>query len=415
MDQASKTLHEGSSSMEEEESPKRPVFMEDDYEHVLDEGEEDFNDFSAADLERIPELGYSDKQVQEEVSTMTPAERAKFEELKRHYQHQYRLQGLIILVREVIKEALDACYPGLPGAQSVAVLEDRDHLHRQLQDKGNVSTSTEDQVLTEVDLSKVKQEFKPDIDLSKLSLYPAKTIAETIDLTQDPDSNIYIKVEPNQTFHDVLTCKGESFDELFTSDKEAEVKEISIHSSDEDDPFNNEVAGKILRRMAKNKREAADLQEEAAGLLEDEVLPLEEAKEVFKSGVEGNQKGTKVSEWLFDNCLNVSQFHLILALGYRVKEEARAQRAVIADKVPKPLTFKKIAEIFEVKANMLMNNYNLAVDYHNRHPTRSDKRRPGTEGSPEEDSPPRGPKVPRTTLDPDDFFEKEGVKKEVPE
>ena len=189
--------------------------------------------------------------------------------------------------------------------------------------------------------------FKPDLDVGKLSLYPAKTIVECIDLTLDEDKNLYIKVEPNQSFHQVLTCREEGVDELFT-DKTNKVEEISIHS-DEEDPFTAEVAAKLLRKMAQNKKEAASLQEEAANLLEEEMLPLEEAKEIFKSSIEGNSKTTRVSEWLFNECRNISEFHLILALGYRVKEQAKAQRAVLADKVPRPETYRKVAEIFEVK------------------------------------------------------------------
>ena len=37
-----------------------------------------------------------------------------------------------------------------------------------------------------------------------------------------------------------------------------------------------------MRKLAKDKREASELQEEVANLLEAETLPLEEAKEVFK-------------------------------------------------------------------------------------------------------------------------------------
>ena len=181
-------------------------------------------------------------------------------------------------------------YPGLPGSQSAAVMEERDHLQKQLQDANGASASAEDEHLSEVDLSKVKQEFKPDVDISHLSLYPAKTIADMIDLTLDPDQNLYIKVEPNETFHNILTCKGEDFDDLFTSDKTVEIEEISIHSSDDEDPFTGEIAGKILRKMAKNKKKAAQLQEEAASLLEDETLPLEEAKEVFQSSIKNNQR-----------------------------------------------------------------------------------------------------------------------------
>ena len=99
---------------------------------------------------------------------------------------------------------------------------------------------------------------------------------------------------------------------------------ISIYSLEGEDPFTGEVTAKLLRKMAKNKREVSELQEEVANLLEEETLPLEEAKEVFKSGVMGNAKSTAVSDWLFNDCASISDFHLILALGYRVREEARA-------------------------------------------------------------------------------------------
>ena len=189
----------------------------------------------------------------------------------------------------------------------------------------------------------VKQEYKPEIDFSHLYLYLAKTISETIDLTMDADQNLYIKVELNQTFHNVLTHEGEDIDGMFNKDASDEVEAISIYSSEGEDPFTGEVAAKLLRKLAKNKREASEPQEEVANLLEEETLPLEEAKEVFKSGVMGNAKSTAVSEWLFNDCASISDFHLILALGYRVREEARAYRAVQSDRVGKPLPFKEIA------------------------------------------------------------------------
>ena len=96
------------------------------------------------------------------------------------------------------------------------------------------------------------------------------------------------------------------------------------------------MAAKLLRKLAKNKRDAFELQEEVANLLQEETLPLEEAKEVFKSGVMSNAKSTVVSEWLFNDCASISDFHLILALGYRVREEARTYRAVQSDRVGKP-------------------------------------------------------------------------------
>ena len=243
MEQVGENLPEGSTSVEQEEESSS---TEEEYEHILDKGEEDFDDFSADDLRRIPELGYSNAQVQEEVSKMSPAERTRFEELRRHYRHQYRLQGLIVPLNEIIKEALDERYPGLPGSQSTAVLEERDRLQRQLQNAEDTEVGEGGEPSSGVDLTKVKREFKPDVDISHLSLYPAKTIMDTIDLTRDPDQNLYIKVESNEMFHDVLTCKGDGFDDLFTTDKTGEIEEISIHSSDDEDPFTGEIASKLL-------------------------------------------------------------------------------------------------------------------------------------------------------------------------
>ena len=259
------------------------TFSEESYDHLLDEGEEDYNDFSPTDLEKLPELGYNEEQLQAAVDQLSPADRAKYFELKKHYQHQYRLQGYITPIREVVRDALDARYPGLPGAQSPAVLQERERLLQQelARKSGMAMPGASTEGLEE-------PEFKPDLDIGKLSLYPAKTIAECIDLTLDEDKNLYIKVEPNQSFHQVLTCREEGVDELFT-DETNKVEEISI-DSDEEDPFTAEVAAKLLRKMARNKKEAASLQEEAANLLEEEMLPLEEAKEIFKSSIEGNQQ-----------------------------------------------------------------------------------------------------------------------------
>ena len=70
------------------------------------------------DLEHLPELGYTDEEVELEVRKMAPAEHACFEELKRHYELQYRMQGNIKPLREVMQEALEERYPRLPGSQS---------------------------------------------------------------------------------------------------------------------------------------------------------------------------------------------------------------------------------------------------------------------------------------------------------
>ena len=58
-------------------------------------------------------------------------------------------------------------------------------------------------------------------------------------------------------------------------------------------------AAEALRRLAKNKRELVSLMEEAGDLLEENLIPLDEAKKVFKSGIDSNANSTPVSEKLF--------------------------------------------------------------------------------------------------------------------
>ena len=59
--------------MAEEDSPGT-TFSEESYDHLLDEGEEDYNDFSQTDLENLPELGYDEKQLQDAVDKLSPAD-----------------------------------------------------------------------------------------------------------------------------------------------------------------------------------------------------------------------------------------------------------------------------------------------------------------------------------------------------
>ena len=329
---------------------------------------------------------------------MSPVECTCFEELRRHYELQYRMQGSIKPLREVVQEALEERYPGLPGSQSDRVHQERKRLHELfVQSKETTSEKLTGALGPEgKNMPIIKQEYKPEIDFSPLSLYPTKMISETIDLTLDADQNLYIKVEPNQTFHNVLTHEGEDIDGMFDRDAFEEIEAISIYSSEDEDPFTGEMASKLLRKLAQNKREASELQEEAANLLEDETLPLEEAKEVFKSGVMGNAKSTTVSEWLFNDCSSIHDFHSILALGYRVREEARAYQAVQSDQVEKPLSFKEIARIFEVKQNTVINNLNQVVEWHNQGATRSDSKRRQEDKSSSQDSLPCGLKIAHT-------------------
>ena len=372
-------------------------FSEEYFTHVLSEGEEDYDDYTEQDLLEHPELAYTDKQVQQEEQKLSAQEKQVFQELQVHHLLQYRTQGYMTPMMDVVKQAVHERYPGLPGSTSATISAGQKQLYSEFQEQKKKGKTSD----TGIDLSIVKQEIKQELDISELSLYPGKTIKDVIDLTTDEDKNIYIKVQTNQMLHDVLTYGGEEEDDIFCA--EEKVEEISIGSSDEDDPFVSRKAAEVLRKMARNKRDLVKLMEEAGDLLEEDLLPLEEAKEVFKSGIDSNTKSTPVSEKLFEECKSIDEFHLILALGYRMKEEAKAMRAIKKDRAYKVQTFYRLAEFFKVKKNTIINNLNQAVEFHGRRKERCDSFK---QREMEEDSPTKAAKVPKSSFDASEYFEK---------
>ena len=63
---------------------------EETFQHVLVEGEEDFDDYSAKELEMFPELGFDEEEVESVVEELSPPLRQKYRELRSFHLHQYR-------------------------------------------------------------------------------------------------------------------------------------------------------------------------------------------------------------------------------------------------------------------------------------------------------------------------------------
>ena len=78
--------------------------------------------------------------------------------------------------------------------------------------------------------------------------------------------------------------------------------------------------------LAENNKQHAKLQEDAAKLLGRGGVPQEAAEEVFKQALGVKRKSTAISEELYDNCADETKFHLVICLGVRVLDEARAWR-----------------------------------------------------------------------------------------
>ena len=85
--------------------------------------------------------------------------------------------------------------------------------------------------------------------------------------------------------------------------------------SEEEDPFTPAAAKDLLYTLAEQSRQQAKLQAEAAKLLDKGGLPQETAEEVFKQFLGFKRRSTAISEELYEQCIDETEFHLILCLG----------------------------------------------------------------------------------------------------
>ena len=92
---------------------------------------------------------------------------------------------------------------------------------------------------------------------------------------------------------------------------------------------------------------------------------------VFKQAVGVKRKFTAISEELYENCVDDTEFHLIICMGVQVLDEARAWRLRKKLKPKKgefkelnPRTFKDLAIQFGLAPTTVNQNYNEAIKYH---------------------------------------------------
>ena len=115
-------------------------------------------------------------------------------------------------------------------------------------------------------------------------------------------------MRPNVPLHQALTE-----DEL--EEKSDAVSEYSLISEEEEDPFMPAAAKNLLCTLAENNKQQAKLQEDAARMLGRGGIPQEAAEEVFKQARGVKRKSTAISEELYENCVDETEFHLIMCMG----------------------------------------------------------------------------------------------------
>ena len=91
-------------------------------------GEEDYDDYTEKDIEDFPELDFTEEQLLEAVSKLDKKEYKQYVDLRDQYLQQYRVTGRIKTFSNLVRESLEARFPGIPRSDAKVVLELRDQL-----------------------------------------------------------------------------------------------------------------------------------------------------------------------------------------------------------------------------------------------------------------------------------------------
>ena len=368
-------------------------FSEKHFTPVLSSDEEDYDDYTEEDAENFPELDFTDQQLQEAVSKLSKPDYERYVELRDQYLHQYRVTGRIQTFSDLVRSILKDRFPGIPGADVKAVLELRSQLEFEFKQKRKEGEKLKDKgetITQETEVEVPAKYTKEETGVEKLTPFLAQTIKECIDISAEPDHSLLIKVKPNVPLHQALTEDELDLHEYFGEDDSDAVSEYSL-ISEEEDPFTPAAAKNLLSTLAENNKQQAKLQEEAARLLGRGGLPQEAAEDVFKQALGPKKKSTKISEELYENCIDDNEFHLIMCMGVRVLDEARAWRLRKKLKPKKgefkelnPRTFKNLAEQFALAPTTVNRNYNEAMRYHKLRKSKKSMRK-GEGADPEKD------------------------------
>ena len=243
--------------------PTEGAHSEETYQHVLAEGEDDYDDYTDQELNMFPELGFEESEVEKVVKELSPALKKKYRELRSFHVHQYRTTGRMHAFSDVVRECMTERYPGIPGGSSNEVIKARDELYQQFK-KRRVEGENPKATEKEVDLSIVKQEIAEGDQAPPLTPFVGKTIAEVIDLTGESSDEVVIRIKKNATLHDALTPEEHEYTQVFGADTPDE-EAISEHSLDsEEGDFMTKDAIKLLRELSLYDAKGAELKGRAA-------------------------------------------------------------------------------------------------------------------------------------------------------
>ena len=98
------------------------------YSHVLEPGEEDYDDYTEEDARKYPELEKTDQEIEEERSKMSKEDQEHFDEIKQYAETSYRQRGQISVPTFDAVMAVHQRYPKVPTSSEIELEETRREL-----------------------------------------------------------------------------------------------------------------------------------------------------------------------------------------------------------------------------------------------------------------------------------------------
>ena len=177
---------------------KETGFNPETYTHVLPEGQEDFQDFTEADLQQNPQLGYTDEQVEAEVEKMTEEEKSLYSQIKDFTDTFYRQHGYIIPLGDIVHLYMTGRYPEIPTSTA----EEQDRLREELLREVRKREAAEEANVMEVPPRKIRRVQK--------ELVPQKIIDITGE--DDPDKLTVIAILPGKDPYDQIDAEEDALE-----------------------------------------------------------------------------------------------------------------------------------------------------------------------------------------------------------
>ena len=311
-------------------------FNPETYTHVLPEGQEDFEDFTEADLQQNPELGYTDEQVEAEVEKMTEEEKSLYSQIKDFTDTFYRQHGYIIPLSDIVRLYMTGRYPEIPTNTAEEQEQLREELLREVRRREAVEAD-----VMEVPPWKIRRVQK--------ELVPQKIINITGE--DDPDKPTVITILPGKNPYDQIDAEEDAHEYLVGDETKSEIHpdddaadDLSVITLDSYKDLDSEKVREIWKGMAEVKEKERDYYNQLAGMV-DEMTP----NDIYVTVQVTPQPGTTLpqcAEDLLEELGNEETFRRILAVGYMAWEKFEKNRTKKAEVPYKPSTIREVAKKF---------------------------------------------------------------------